>query len=174
MGEELYSLCIADGALAVVLDALQIVHGESAAEQGFGEMVCSGDGVLQGDVDADAADGGHGVGCVADAEQAGGAPLLKVVDLDSEELNFVPGVDLGGAACEEGDDALEALLEGGDAFLLNLREGAFGNEIADLKIIIAIDEDDETAEVEVAERVLWIGGLACDAEPKDVYRNAFI
>ena len=128
VGEDLHSLGVAHGAFAVVLDAAQIVHGGGAAEQGFGEEVGGGDCVLQGDVDADAADGGHGMGRVADAEQAGGAPLLKVVDLDGEELDLVPGVDLRGAAGEEGDDALDALLEGGEAILLDLRKGAFGDE----------------------------------------------
>ncbi len=42
------------------------------------------------DVDADAADGGHGVGCVSDAEETGGAPLPEAIDLHGEELHFVP------------------------------------------------------------------------------------
>ena len=40
----------------------------------WGQEVGGGDGVLDGEVDADAADGGHGVGGVADAEQAGPVP----------------------------------------------------------------------------------------------------
>ena len=89
------------------------MHGGFAAEKGFSEEVGGGDCVLQGDVDAYAADGGHGMGCVSDAEEAGGAPLLKAVDLDGEELDLVPGVDLGGAAGEEGHDSFNTLLEGG-------------------------------------------------------------
>jgi hypothetical protein len=150
VSEDLHALGVADGALAVVLDASQIVHGGAVAEQGFREDVGGGDCILEGDVDAYAADGRHGMGCVADAEQAGRAPVLKVVDLDGEEFDLVPGVDLGGAASEEGDDALDALLEGGDAVLLDFGEGVFGDEVADLEVVVAIDEDDEAAEVEVA------------------------
>ena len=93
--------------------------GEGVGEQRFGEDVGGGDGVLNGDVDADASDGGHGVGGVADAEESGRGPLDEAVDLDGEELDLVPGVDLGGAAGEEGHDAFDALVEGGEAFLLD-------------------------------------------------------
>ncbi len=89
--------------------------------------------------------GGHGVGGVSDAEQAGGGPLLEAVDFYGEELDFVPGVEDGGAAGEEGDDAFDALLEGGEAGGLELGEGAFGDGVADLVVVIAIDEDDEAA-----------------------------
>ena len=57
MGEDLYTLCVADGVLTVVLDGVEIVFGEGAGAQGFCEEVGGGDGVLQGDVDTDAADG---------------------------------------------------------------------------------------------------------------------
>lgn len=114
------------------------------------------------------------MGGVADAEQAGGRPLLKAIDLDGEKFDLVPGVDLGGASGEEGNDALNALLKGRDAGLLDLGEGAFGDDVADLKVVVAIDEDDEAAVVDVAEGILGIGWLARDFEPEDVYGNAFV
>ena len=98
MGEDLYSLRVVDRFFSVVLDASQVMYGDRAAEQGFGEEVGGGDCVLQGDVDTNAADGGHGMGRVADAEQAGRTPFLKMVDLDGQELDLVPGVDLGSAS----------------------------------------------------------------------------
>ena len=114
------------------------------------------------------------MGCVADAEQTGGRPLNQSIDEDGEKLDLVPGVDLGGAAGEEGNDTLDALMEGGEAILLDLRKGAFGDEVADLEVVVAIDENNEAAEVEVAERVFGVGGLARDAKPEDVQQNAFI
>ena len=80
VGDDLHALGVVDGALAVVLDAGEVVGCGGVGEEGFGEDVGGGYGVLQGDVDADAADGGHGVGGVSDAEQAGGGPLLEAVD----------------------------------------------------------------------------------------------
>ena len=111
---------------------------------------------------------------VSYAEQAGGGPLLEAVDFYGEELDFVPGVELGGAAGEEGDDAFDALLEGGQALLLDLGEGAFGYDVADLVVVVAIDEDDEAAVVDVAEAVLGVAGVAGEAEPEDVDGDAVV
>ncbi len=97
-----------------------------------------------------------------------------MVHLDSEELHLVPGVDLGGAAAKEGNDALEALLEGGKAFLLNLSEGAFCDDVTDLEVVVAVDEDDETAVVDVAESVFGVGWLASEAQPENIDRNSFL
>ena len=174
VGEDLDALGVVDGALAVVLDAGEVVGCGSAGEKGFGEHVGGGYGVLEGDVDADAADGGHGVGGVADAEEAGGGPLLEAIDFHGEELDFVPGVEDGGAAGEEGDDALDGLLEGGEAGGLDLGEGTFGEDEADLVVVVAIDEDDEVAVVDVAEAVLGIAGLAGEAKPEDIDGDAVV
>ncbi len=103
VGEDLDALGVADGGFAVVLEGEEVVEGQRAGAKGIGEAVGGGDGVLDGDVDADAADGGHGVGGVADAEEAGDGPALEVVDLDGEEFDFVPGIELGGAVAEERD-----------------------------------------------------------------------
>ena len=58
--------------------------------------------------------------------------------------------------------------------MLDLGKGAFGDEVADLEIVVAVDEDDEPAVVEVAECVFRVGGLACDAEPEDVYGDTLV
>ena len=174
VGEELHFLGFAHGGFAIVLNGAEVVHGGTAGEEGLGEDVGGGDCVLHGDVDTDAADGGHGVGCVSDAEEAGGTPFLQAVDLYGEEFHFVPGVDFGGAPGEEWDDAFDALMECSDAFLLDLREGAFGDDVSDLKVVNAIDEYDEAAVVDVSESVLGVVGLAGDAEPEDVDGNAVV
>ena len=51
------------------------------------------DGVLNREIDADAADRRHGVGRIADAEQPGPVPLLQTVDLDRQQLHVVPGFE---------------------------------------------------------------------------------
>ena len=52
------------------------------------EEIRGGDGILNGEVDADAADGRHGVSGVSDAEQARGVPATEVIDLDGERLEL--------------------------------------------------------------------------------------
>ena len=39
----------------------------------------------------------------------GDGPAFEVVDLDGEELDLVPGIEFGGAAGEEGGEALDAV-----------------------------------------------------------------
>jgi hypothetical protein len=114
------------------------------------------------------------VGSVADAEQTGGAPLLKAINLNGKELYLVPGVDLCGTAGEEGHYALDALLKGGEAVLLDLREGAFGDNVSNLKVVDTINEHDKAAVVDVAEGVFRVAWLAWEMEPEDVEGNAVI
>ena len=168
VGEDLERLGAANGLFAVVLDLLQMMQRERVGLEGFGEDVGGGDRVLQGDVDADAADGRHGVRGVADAEQTRRGPSFEMIDLHGEEFDLVPGVDLGDAVGEEGGDACDALLEGFEALLLDLREAVFGNDVGDLEVVDAVDEDDETAVVHVAEAAFCVGWFAREAEPEDV------
>jgi hypothetical protein len=135
VGEDLHSLGFSDGGFAIVLNGSEVVYGGTAGKEAFGEDVGGGDCVLYRYVDADAADGGHGVGCVSNAEQAGGAPLAESIDLHGEEFHFVPGVDFGCAPGEKRYDAFDALMECCDAVLLDLREGPFGDEVSDLKVV---------------------------------------
>jgi len=90
VGLGLQELSEADGELASGLD-----QGESGARNGsrgsgklkrFGKDVGRGYGVLNCDIDADAADGRHSVCGVADAEQARSAPLVKMINLHGEKL----------------------------------------------------------------------------------------
>ena len=163
--KDLHSLSVAYGSLAVVLDASQIVHRRGAAAEGFGEHVGGSDCVLYGNVDAYSAYGGHSVGRVSDAEEAGGAPVLEAVDLHGKKLDFVPGIDLGDAPVDKRYDSFDALMESCDAVLLDLREGAFGDDVSDLEVVDAVDENDEPAVVDVAEGVFRVGGFASQAEP---------
>ena len=48
------------------------------------------DRILHGEIDADAADRGHGVRRVADAEQAGLVPLLQAIYGDGQQLDVIP------------------------------------------------------------------------------------
>ena len=46
--------------------------------------------ILNREINADAADGGHGMSGVADAEQARKTPAAQAVDLDRKQRNLVP------------------------------------------------------------------------------------
>jgi hypothetical protein len=53
---------------AAKLDPRQVPARQGSVPQGPGEEVGGGDGVVDGQVDADPTDGGHGMGGVADAQ----------------------------------------------------------------------------------------------------------
>ena len=110
--DDLKGLGDACGEFAAALDVGEGELGDDAGLEGGGEDAGGGDGVLNGEVDADAADGRHGVGGVADAEQAGAVPAGEAVDLDGEKLDLVPVGDLVDAVGEEGDEADEGVAEG--------------------------------------------------------------
>ena len=92
-------------------------------------------------------------------------PAFEVVDLDGEQLDLVPGIDLGGAALEERGKLLKLVVEAIEAFGLERGKASFWNEVASLEVVVAVDEDEESAEIDVAEGVLGVVGLACQAEP---------
>ena len=77
VGAGLQALRAQDGGLALGLNRVEMVAGEGAGAEWISEEVGGGDGVLDREVDADAADGRHGVGGVADAEEAGAVPAAR-------------------------------------------------------------------------------------------------
>jgi hypothetical protein len=80
LDDELEALGGAGGEHSTVLERAKIMVGGRAAEKDWPEEVGGGYGVLNGQVDAYAADGGHGMGGVANAEESGAGPLGKAVD----------------------------------------------------------------------------------------------
>ena len=136
MDDDLEGLGDAGGELAAVLDVVEGELGDDAGGEYGREDAGGGDGVLNGEVDADAADGGHGVGGVADAEEAGAVPAVETVDLDGEELDLVPVGDLVYAVGEEGDEAGDGGPEGGEASGLDRGgEGVFGDDEGALVVV---------------------------------------
>ena len=174
VGEGLDALGAEHGFSAALLDPLEVVVGEGVGAEGAGEDVGGGDRVLQGDVDADAADRGHGVGGVADAEQAGGGPVFEAIDLDGEEFDLVPGVDGLGSTPEKWGKLLDGGVEGGEALLLDGGEGTFGDDEGGLEVVVAVDEDEGMAEVDVAEGVFGVVRLTREAHPEDIDGDALL
>ncbi|MCU1225786.1 MAG: hypothetical protein JWQ42_3879 [Edaphobacter sp.] len=94
MDRDLECLRDAGGEFAAVLDVAQSELGDDAGGERGGEDAGCGYSVLDGEVDTDAADRGHGVSGVSDAEEAGTVPAGEAIDLDGEELELAPVGDL--------------------------------------------------------------------------------
>ncbi len=63
--------------------------------------------ILDREIDADSADRRHGVGSIADAEQAGPMPGLKPVDGNGEQFDVVPIAELVDPIGEPGNEACD-------------------------------------------------------------------
>ncbi len=61
-----------------------------------------------------------------------------------------------------------------EALFLEIGEGVFADDVRGLEVVVAVDEDHHAAEVEVAEGVFGVFGLAGEAEPEDVDGNAVV
>jgi len=136
------------------------------------EDVGGGDGVLNSEVDADAADGRHGVGSVADGEEAGQVPAGEVVDLHGEQFHLVPAGEGVDAVRQKRDEARDGGAEGVEAVALDLGEAVLLDDEGALEVVIPVDEDGEGAVVDVADDVGGVAGTARKAEPEDVDRDA--
>ena len=66
------------------------------------ENVGSGDGILNGEVDADATDGRNGVRGIPDTEQSGHVPAVQVINLHGEKFDLIETGDFVDAAMAGG------------------------------------------------------------------------
>jgi hypothetical protein len=78
---DLETLCHARGQLPAPLHPPQMVDGELLGTQSLGKLVSGGHRILNGQVDANAADRRHGVRSVADAKQPRAIPSAQATSL---------------------------------------------------------------------------------------------
>lgn len=163
----------AGGQLAAVLDVGEREFGDGcSADLGrakYGSEDARGrHGILNGEINADAANGRHGMGGVADAEQTREMPAAQAIDLDGKERHLIPRLDLVGAGfavragcSEKRNERCEIVPEGFQAGGLDMRgEAVFADDVAALEVIVSIDHDDHAAIVQVSESGFRIVGTA--------------
>ena len=126
LGHHLDPLGDAGGQETPPLDAREVLRRDAAGAERLREQVGGGHGVLHGQVDADAADRRHGVGGVADAQEARAVPPLQAIDGDGQEADVVPASKLADAVANEGRDAGEPLAKCLDAAPAELLRLPFG------------------------------------------------
>ena len=163
------------GNLAAVLDGGEVGLGEAALAQGAGQEVGGRDRVLDGEVDADAADRRHGVRRVADAQQARAVPASRsrstatVSSLTSSQLveRRPPGRPANGTS------AATRLRNAGEAAAAELVQRALGDDVAALPVVAAVDHDEDAGRRRSGPACRSGSlGLAREAEPQHVHRRA--
>ena len=120
-----------------------------------GEDVRRGDRVLDGEVDADPADRRHGMGGVADREQAGPVPGRQPVELDGQQLDLVPARS---SPTRRPGTARSRRRRRGNRrrpLLAQRLRHALGEDIGALPIIAAVDQGEQPAGLDHA------GGPRC-------------
>ena len=172
MSEDLRGLGHFGWKFAAILDFVQVGIDGGVIAQRLPENVGGGDGVLNGEIYADSADGRHGVRGIADTEQAGARPLAQAIDGDGQELYVVPIFPGGGAIAEERRDRGDVLGESRQTFLLERGQGVLGNYVGALPVITAVESDQNPAGAETAQSFVGIRGLAGETHPEDVDGSA--
>ena len=113
MNENLHRLNEPRRPFTPCLEFAQIIHGNRTGSQFLGEQIGSRDGILDREINADAACRRHRVRRITDAKQPVAAPITETIDLHREQLDFCPVIKLCHTVaekCREGDDLVLKLL----------------------------------------------------------------
>src|SRR5438874_10085626 len=94
------------------------------------------------------------MGAVTNAKQAFAVPFSQTVDLDGEEFDFCPIVQLRDSIFQERSEANDVTMQGGQAALLDRVELAFWDNKTVLKIIAPVEENEQFPLAKKAKR-LW-------------------
>ena len=117
----------------------EMLRRELARPKRLRQKTGRGDGVGDGQVDADTADRRHGVCGIADAEQPVAVPPAQAVKTDVEDLDVIPRRD--GLDRRFGDQLGEFTVERVEPTRPQLRVASFGNQVGDLEVALARDHD---------------------------------
>jgi len=100
------------------------------------------------------------VGGVADAEESGAGPLGQAVDGYGEQADVFPVAEFIDAIAQERDQAGDLFAEGGEAAVADFVGGALGDHEGTLPIVFAIEQDHQSAAIDVAEGLAGVIGAA--------------
>ena len=96
---------------APLLNALECIDRSRPTQKRPSENICGSHGILYCQIDSNAADRGHGVRGIANANETRPVPSPQPVHLDGQELDLPPIVDLMKAVAKERRDIPDALAE---------------------------------------------------------------
>ena len=142
------------------------------ATQYRSKNVCGGDGVLNGEIDADAADRRHGVRAIADAQQAGTRPFAQAIDANAERLMSFQSASSATRSLRYGATSAMSARNAGRPRRCTSSIGAFEDDPRALPVVAAIDGDQHFSGLQIAERIDGIIGAARHAHPQHVDRRA--
>src|SRR5207248_11030107 len=125
VNKSLYRLDYTGRPFATLLHLLQISDRHWPGSQLCRQQICGRHCVLQGEVDADAPGGRHRMCTVADTQQAFAIPFSQAVDLDGEQFDLCPIIQLHDSIFQERSEANDVAVQGRQAALLDRIELTF-------------------------------------------------
>src|SRR6516164_2481223 len=174
LDEQLEPLRRASREFPTALDRLQVVLVGGSLQEARGQDIGSGNGVLNCQIYADAADRRHGVCRIADTQQAGPVPNPQAIDSDSQQLDVGPIVQFADAIAEVGGEARDLRAEGCQTSLADLIEPSLWDHERALPVVLAIEHHEDPTGIDPAQGLSWIGRTPRQAHPQYVHRSAEI
>ena len=156
-------------------DPGEVALPQAAGAQWLGQQVGRGHRVLDREVDPHPADWRHGVGGVADAQQARPVPPPQPIDLDRERLDVVPAPWLPLRAIGEARDELaHRRAQGVDAAGPQPRVAALGDDVADLPVATPVDHRHKAPGAHTPDALGGVRRRSREAEPQHVHRHSVL
>jgi hypothetical protein len=143
-----------------------------ALAQRLPQDVGGGHRVLNGEIDADAADRRHGMRRIANAQKARTPPALQPVDGDAQQTDIVEAPDLFSPFSLERQQPADIRAERCNSALAHLVSTALGDDIGALPVVAAIDAHEKPAWIEAPAALIGVGLFPGKPEPHHVDRRA--
>src|SRR5437868_6689232 len=112
------------------------------------------------------------MGAVTNAQQAFAVPSSQAVDLDGEQLDLCPVIQLGDSVLQKGSEPDDVTMQGGQAALLDRVELAFWDNKTDLEIIAPVEENEQFPLAKKAKRLWRVVFPFGKPHPEDIDRHA--
>src|SRR5947199_7842334 len=109
---------------------------------------------------------------VTNAKPAFAVPFSQTVDLDGEEFDFCPIIQLRDTIFQERSEANDVAMQGGQAALLDRVKLAFWDNKTDLEIIAPVEENEQFPVAKKAKRLWRVVFPFGKPPPEDIDRHA--
>ena len=129
-------------------------------------------GILDGEVDADAADRRHRVRGVADAQESRAVPPGEAVHANRQELHVVPGAQFPDLLAQHRREPGHAVAKGREAGGADSLERALRDHVAALPVVAAVDHDEDLPRVEAPHALRRALPARREVEPQHVHRSS--
>ena len=150
MYDELQPLRRPSWKIPPLLDSLKLAFRRSFLHKFWAEYIRRRNRILNRKVDSYTSDRRHGMRCIADAQKPRAGPEREPVDYDGQKTDFIPIAQLCYAISQERCQTGDFLAERFQPSLSDFVGCAFRNHERTLPVIVAIEQNQNFALVDMA------------------------